>query len=595
MRNQHDDDDEHLGRRTKIEKPFVIKMSRVNTALDIKLEPLLANVLNDVHGLIRIDIGADNFARVIVVDEESGNKIGTLKDIERIAKFRRFIEEEKKITKNLDILGPIEGRLVNAFKGLIAQKDWVDLTFPTISATQLVVLKESERKTRRLEANRDFLVSYMKERKFAPHEEDICIQIHSWVIGSLEANAKLYEWVLTGADSVNKMSDELFAQVVPAWAYKRLSQMNLTLLTDMRRVVFPQNTRAGVQFTVKELMNDGFRNRHIKLLSHSGFQIRLLHDGAGLKTVLNLPEIPNLKDSKSLKLQDLEWLVDFPILVSPAWFGIEYLFEPKAKGKIPDFDPPKYSTPQSTLKSIVHAIVSMQVFEFRTDQQIGEVWDKLSFGLGINGIFREGITARNNLYRVALTKKEVLSVRVQGVIECHGRSAKEFMAIRTRAQLKTTTGSSLEKIIFKHLGIDNITRKESFIGPLQGPPPERRPYAYFFDALSEPIGTADFKLASTVRKNIGIRKTADIRADKQYGVTVTPLSHKAVDVMEGLKKNRSVASLVPGIENWLRSFIHENFQRAGLKQIQLNLEELVVQEEDAIEVEDLDDIFDDEG
>jgi hypothetical protein len=314
--------------------------------------------------------------------------------------------------------------------------------------------------------------------------------------------------------------------------------------------------------------------------------MRLLHDKAGLKTVLNLPVEPDLKNLDSLREQDLYWLAEFPILVSPVWFDIEYLFEPKAKGKIPDFDPPKYSTPQSTLRSVVHMIVSMQVFEFRTDQQIGEVWDRISFGLRINGIFREGITAKNNLYRVALTKKDLLSSRVRGVIECHGKSAKEFMAIRTRAQLKTSAGSDLEKVIFRHMGIDDLTRKESFIGPLRGPPPEPRSRAPFFDAISEPTMATDSNLVDMVRKNIGIRKATDIRADKQYGVTVTPLAIQATEVLEGLKKNRSVASLVPGIENWLKSFIHENFQIAGLKQIQLHLEDLVIEKEKTTEIDD---------
>jgi hypothetical protein len=595
MRYNHDDDDDNIGRRTRLEKPYVIQMSRVRNSLDIKLEPNLANVLNDTKAKLRIEIGADNFAHVSVVDEESGDKIGTLGDIERIAKFRRFIEEERKITKNLDILGPIEGRLVNAFKHLIAQKEWKDLSFPNIRADQIVALKESERRTRRLSANKEILLAYMKDKpKMDPQEYEICSYILNWLIGSLEANAKLYEWVLTGADSIEKLSDEIFSQVVPAWSYKRLSQMNFALITDMRRVVFPQNTRSGVHFSVKEILNRGFRNRHLSLLACSGFQLKLLGDPKSLKTALNLQVEPNLENVHSLEAQDLKWLADFPILVSPLWFGIEYLFEPKAKGKVPDFDLPKYSTPQSTLKSIVSAMVSMQVFEFRTDQQIGEIWDRLSVGLGINGIFREGITAKNNLYRVALTQKKLLEDRVRSVIHCNGAQAKNFMRIRTRAQLKLSTGSELEKIIFKCAGLDDLTRKGSYIGPLSAPPSERRQCANMFDALSEPTMVTDAGLVKTVQQNIGIRKSSNVKADHQYGITVTALSDASTRFLDRLKLKRSTAVLVPGIENWLKSFVHRNFQDAGLKQVQLQLEDMVFDEERSPGENDPDDDDDDD-
>lgn len=559
------------GRREqyKEEIPIYITASRVSSLNNIKIDTILQKILSDSGCVIQITLGPDNQAITQIVDVESKKRVGGLADISRLAGFRKFATDEKKRSSVAEVLYPVEEKAYRVYEDVrTSSRGFVPAR---LGGASIAALKESNNMVEILLANRKII-----EPKLTALHASVkatAETIIAWIEKSLIANTQLVARIIQGGEIKGYLKDRLFESSTPEWAYNKLSRTKLADVEgfDFRRILFPVDAKKGLCFTVRELRDANFLARNMFILSMSGFQKTLVSDQDLLKLICSTDEPVDIDNEASVFGTQLR---NEKVLITAPYYDLEFLFGGKAKGKFGSFSvKPDYSGPRAALKSIVEVVLCVQSFEMQVSDQRTDVWAKIASGKNVN--FWDNISAKRNLFYVALEHKADLASRIESIykLETPGSRALVFEWVRTVGRF--STDSKLLIAITKMLGVraDDLTQDEkvkmddsdnhSGVYAISMLTPNRPVYAPVIQMTKKIETSLDRMAFAEFRNAIGTAEMGAPKKKKSKSSPITQLTDPAKAAIKMIAKNRRCAFLKEPIEDWMRGFVSDKLQIAA--------------------------------
>jgi len=578
------------GRRqnNREQKPLYITVSRIKALSEIRIDPVLGKILVDSGNKIQVEIDGSNNVSVIFVNRK-GDQVGSVKDIERIAGFRKFANDEKKASVAESIMAPIEAKMTRAVELQRTETGDAGYTPPKLAPAMLEALKDSNKRVQMLLENRRILET---ARGNKPAEQQGVVEaLVRWINQCLEVHAAYVRRIVAGGEIKGFLSESLFVNRVPSWVHQRLTSSNLATMTggDVRRFLFPADARKGVSVTVRELANPAFRAANAWLLQYSNLQIAVISNGALIRAIANSQADISFENEADVVGTSLR---NEKVVVTPHWFGVEYLFEPKSRGKGSSFTQnPDFSTPKAGLRSIMETLVAVQTFDIRTSDQVSSIWGPIAAGLDID--FRTNVNARRNLFRVALDAETQISGRIKALFAVANQQAEILFRALVQIGLRMTPTSVIYGALMG--GIDFQTREDTTtelwtenlrtsavrIDGLDLDAENPRVQAAtsaMHDTLHRPIVTGgENDLRTRVVEASGTRALRGGKK-KSQNVNLSSLSKEARTVAK--KFTDDLAFLKKPLEEWLRGFATESMQIAAARLVEAQMDSLLNDRED---------------
>lgn len=592
------------GRRAPKEVNILLSPAKVASLRNIKIDGVLSKILSDSGLKIRVEIGASGNSLVTLVDAATNVESATYADIERIAGFRRFVNEEKKQSLLAEGLRPIEDRLYNVTKVLQDDDPEKKFTPGKLSTTNIAALKESNLAVGNLLTSKKNLLEFADVVK-----DDIKLfnsMLLNWVNLSLEANTLLVAQLLRGGDPKDFIKENLFTLGVPIWVYNKITKSAIGESSDgdFRRVVFPADVKKGITLTVREITNAKFRKNNEFLLKYSKVQVNLMSNQEFLRFLFGLKEdISFTKESDAIGVK----LRGEKVLLTPHWQGFDYFVEPHVKGKMSSFSQtPEFSTPEKSLRSITEALVQAQVFETRVGSQVANLWEPLARDLGID--FKTNLSLKRNLWAIALENKHLLEDRMYSVFTASSNEARGLLrgwiAVALRLPQKSVLLAEIVKALYLY-DMELSVEEDKEI-----PNDFDHPDEFDDSAVVEYLG-AEFKqpIAATKRWDAASKKISSdedkLARDKISGLTglkallgVKEKKGKRGDVRLALltRKSKSLLArldegqkfLEKPLGEWLKTFRSDALQNAAASLVEAQLDDILmdVESDEEEEVEE---------
>lgn len=250
-----------------------------------KVDTVLASILTQVEGKIRLEIDQDNTI-VSLVQQNGDKRFGSIAEIERLNGFRKFTNDAKKASIAAEIIDPVRMLCFDAIKV-------EDINEPTvINQGALASLKEFKLQLDYLEENIEFSEDTFRRLASESIATDLCDILNDWMGKIIVSIRTTIAMIVRGEDTKGFVSESLFGKSVPKWAYDKLAKGSLAKLglVSVETVFFPRDPRKGIYFTVKELASDAFARNHTWLLRNSQYQRWVLTNTDLLKEACNAKE-----------------------------------------------------------------------------------------------------------------------------------------------------------------------------------------------------------------------------------------------------------------------------------------------------------------
>lgn len=587
------------GRRdkTREEIPIYVTAARVQSLNNIKIDTILQKILSDSGCVIQITLSPDNQAVTNIVDEESRKRIGGLADISRLAGFRKFATDERKKSSVSEVLYPIEEKAFRVYEQIIL--DAPGTPAKKLGAVSIAALKDSNSAVEILLANRKII-----EPKLTDSSESVkatAKTMIAWIEHGLVTNTQLVSKIIKGEDFKGFIYDNLFSLSVPKWGYDKLSRTKLAEIEgfDFRRVLFPADAKKGLAFTVRELRSANMRARNSFVLSYSGFQKQLVSDHSMLQLICATSEPVEIDNEASVYGTQLR---NEKVLITAPYYDLEFLFGGKARGKYSSFSvKPDYSSPRNSLRSIVEAVLCVQSFEMQLSDQKTEVWEKIALGLSVN--FKDNISAKRNLFAVAIESKTILAPRIESIYKLESHMSRALFYEWVRIVGRFTTDSALLAKIKIMLGItdESLTPENRIVADVDSDSETyamsmicpNRPVFAPVTGMMKKIETASDQLAfKSFRNAIGTAELGGPKKKKSKGTSVTELGPESKLAIAKISKNDRCRFLKEPIEEWLRGFVSKKLQAAAAGIVLAQFDSLLDEDLDSDEDDSSDDEVD---
>lgn len=570
--------------------PIMLTPAKINFFNSTKIDPVLSKILIDSGLKIRVEIGGSGQATTTLIDVRSGKESGTIQDIERIAGFRRFAIDEKKQSLAAMAILPIEDRITRVVQS--ARDSAGSETFlPEKFGPQVIqTLKDSDKTVRVILENRKVIENVYPIA--ADEQKPALRMLGNWVSKALEAHALLTTAATLGQETKGFLAQKLFELALPKWGYDRvcLKDFGASSITDYRRVIFPADSKKGIVFTVRELADKRMREENAYVLGNSAVQIKLVTDPEVMKSLFQVESAPafdNEADQLGTSLRGEK------ILLSPLYYGIDYMFEPKTRGKLSSFSQlPDLTEPKAILRSVTEAWVQVQCLETRTGTQVGSIWDPLRTGLS-NFNYKDNVSMKRNLFAVSLENKTVLEERVKSIVFCSSDSARAMVRNLLSIALRVGGNHNICKVMFSVIGCAKPVEvtKEGFAPSgttlVKGPasaagkatdPPV--PATMIWNGVSRPISSDEDKaLRKLVAKKTGLLDTTIPKKKKgakapHLGI----LGKRAKKMLERLTDDQRFLEV--GLTDFFRRFTDSNLQDVAVRLVEAQLDDVLLQEDD---------------
>jgi len=584
------------GRRAQSgeQKFLLISAARVESLNAIKIDATMAKVLVDSGLKLRIEIDGNNQAATTLVDSSTGRIAGTIADIKKIAGFRKFAADEKKVSAANSIMNPIEDKITRATQQVRTEAGQGNFLPAKLSPGAMEAIKDSNTRVSILLKNRRVLEN---AAPVAPDEQKgVIAALRNWIAKSLEVHAALVKHAIRGGEIKGHLSEALFTARVPAWVHGRLTSVNLETFSggDYRRFLFPADAKKGICFTVREITTATFRTHNEWVLEFSNVQVSILEDQALLRAMFNSQadiDFANEADPIGSLLRGEK------VLLTPIFFSAEYLFEPKARNKSSSFaQNPDFSNPRAALRTVIETVVAIQTFEIRTSDQVATIWSPLTEGLALN--FRENINAKRNLFRVALDGPAETESRIRALYTFGNDKAELLERALFYIGFRIPPTSTIARAFFNAIGFAVATtstetwaqtplnsvivqRGTNSVGVASAAPmAELTPTLH--NLLSPAIATgAEQDLKAEVVRSAGTRAgpTNKKKGAQKGPSSLTALSLPSLRVTKKLKGDLEFLR-VP-VEEWLRGFMTISLQNAAAGLVDAQLDSLFEVEGDS--------------
>jgi len=518
---------------------------------------------------IRIEIGCENHAMVFLLDEESGERVGTMADLTRIAELRSFVEEETKIESTLEAIDEVEVIIFNLLKSNRAKKP--DFQLKAFRPDQVSVLKDIGRSFKILKANQDYIKPFIKDKDLSVKKTALLME--SWMVGSQEALTSAIEEIILGSNNKRVINSVLLKCGVPQWIHKFLTRRTINVYPDIRRVIFPNDASKGIKLTLAEWTNVDFVRANSFLTANSGFVFKLLKDSPYLREALGtkrdqrlvLPMLNTFKPS-------LANVMSQEILVVPLFFGLNYYLSPGVLGKATHFPSIiKVDTDFEMLTNCVLAFIKIVTLNGVFHSQVQDFWKPVLTGLEVE--LESELRRVRNLYSIVNSQAAKTSTRmklfaIQASPAARGLSC-QLVCDELKLKVESPLRRHLEDVVFGFRSDSQEPDAGGFCLDINlNAYVDRFNTSKHMQEMTSPLDKGED--IEEVRSLIGLRKSSSVRDENarfKSHLILSKLTKQSVKALDLLNKDRAVRPLVPALGAWLRGFAFENLQKAAVQEI----------------------------
>jgi len=325
-------------------------------------------MLTHTEGAIRLEVDQDN-AVISLVSQKDGKRFGAITELEKLNGFRKFATEARKASIAAEIIDPVRNLCFDAIKQ-------EHISEPTvINAGNLNSLKEFKLQLDYLKDNIEFTEDTLRRLSSGEVANDCCDLLNDWIGKIILSIRTTIAKMVRGEETKGFISDNLFEKKVPKWAYDKLAKGELARggLTSVELIFFPRDPRKGIYYTVREMTDDRFSNKHDWLLQSSQYQFNVLRNADLLKEACNVKEkISFTSESDTIGSA----LRGEKVFLTAPQFNKESFLDDKAS-KINLLGLASFATPKLAINTLLNVGLAFQTAHFRTADVGRDFWAKL--------------------------------------------------------------------------------------------------------------------------------------------------------------------------------------------------------------------------
>lgn len=319
---------------------FTLKKLRQDLSR-LNLDEDLRYALQVTKMKLRIEIDLNSNPFVTLHDENTGEKMGSIVDLERIARLSDIVREGKKVLQSANILEDMEKYLVSYIQTL-SDEDFVKFKrLGKLEPFSVGRLKQLLPKLRMLEVNNEYAKKFSVR---ANSDESNCGKmLASWVKLSYDVVlAEIHDLFFQRGEKFSKKAT-MYKIGLPEFGYNKVTQTMLSAQSDVRRTIFPQTLKGNFSLTMREILHHSMVEDHKWLLQYSGAIIDFVGSEPMMQKYLhrdfrlNRQITEQMPDGSKIPSYNLEGkakkALDVPIQMVPIMFDAHFTFAPHATGK----------------------------------------------------------------------------------------------------------------------------------------------------------------------------------------------------------------------------------------------------------------------